>query len=163
MVELRSGQRAMIHRPGAALVGLPLVMLTSCGGGIPSGAQQLHVAVADSEIRLAPDVVHAGDIYLVLDLPGSSITLVQQQRTADQTPGPLSDDDLARLAHGGDAQGFSIEIVSDPGCADDRGRMGPPCGNVYGPVVLGAGRYAFLIGAIEHGPPRSMAVLEVLP
>jgi hypothetical protein len=149
---------------GLAFVGLLMVVLVGCGGGTPPpGAQQVQITVTDAELHLDPATVHAGDLYLALNLPGSSVLLVQRQRGENDPPGPLSDDDLARLAHGGDAQGFSITHMSDPGCAEDRGRMGPPCGNVYHLGVMGPGRYALLIGTIEHGPPQSMAVLEVLP
>ena len=79
----------------------------------------------------------------------------------------MSDDDLARLAYGGDTQGFTMGGFNYPECsaaqrAEGRGHMGPPCGNVV-KMVLVDGKYAFLIGTIEEGPPRSMAVLEVLP
>jgi hypothetical protein len=154
----------MTRCSGLVLVVLLMVVLVGCGGGTPPpGAQQVQVTVTDSELRLDPATVPAGDIYLALDLPGSSVFLVQRQRGENDPPGPLSDHDLARLARGGDAQGFSTTILSDPGCAEDRGRMGPPCGNVYHLGVMAPGRYAFHIGNIEHGPPRSMAVLEVLP
>ena len=91
----------------------------------------------------------------------------------------MSDDDLARLAHG-DGEGFGFEAMS-VGCgaaqrAEDRGQMGP-CGNVF-KVVLSAGKYALLgpgwtpqetepSSDPTAGPPgllpRFMAVLEVLP
>ena len=85
-----------------------------------------------------------------------------------QTPGPLTDEDLDRLAHG-DTQGTAIEGFDDLGCspeqrAEDRGQMGP-CGNVF-KVVLTPGKYAFYTGSIEGEPgddARSMAVLEVVP
>jgi hypothetical protein len=144
-------------------VALLAVVLIGCGRAIPSGAQQVHVVVTDGELRLDPAAVHAGDVYLVLDIPGSiGGFFIQRARSADETSGPLSDDDLARLTRGGDGQGFSIGILDDPRCPEDRGQMGPPCGNVYR-VVLIPGKYAFVLGMIEMGPPRSMAVLEVLP
>lgn len=135
--------------------------------------------VTASEVRLDPATVHAGDVYLVLDGPVQSVSFVQRKRTEAETPGPLSDDDLARLAHG-DPQGTFIDAMSE-GCSDsqraeDRGQMGP-CGNVY-KVVLVEGKYAILgpgwtLQETEPssdptaGPPgllpRFMAVLEVLP
>lgn len=151
------------------LLGLLAGVLVACGRGqtpIPAGAQQVHVVVTGSEVRLDPATVRAGDIYVVLDTPGSSIGFLQRQRTAEETPGPLSDDDLARIVQGGDAQGFNMSGFEAGGCSDsqdveDFGQMGP-CGNVQ-LVVLGAGKYVFYSGSLEEGPPRSMAVLEVLP
>ena len=158
------------HARLAALVGLVCV-LAACGRGqtpVPAGAQLVHVSVAGSEVRLDPATASAGDIYVVLDTPGSSIGFAQQQRSAEATPGPLTDEDLDRLAHG-DTQGTAIEGFDDLGCspeqrAEDRGQMGP-CGNVF-KIVLTPGKYAFYTGSIEGEPgddARSMAVLEVVP
>ncbi len=147
--------------------------LLGCGRNqttIPPGGQEVHVVVTGSEIRLEPDTVPAGDVYVVLDTPGSSVILVERQRAAEETPGPLGDDDLARIALG-DMQGTAIQGFDDTGCsteqrAEDRGQMGY-CGNVT-KVVLSAGKVAFLsndpAGAPEGlVPPQSMAVLEVRP
>jgi hypothetical protein len=172
----------MIRHWTVALVGLLVVVLVGCGRGqtpIPPGAQEVHVMVTESEVRLDPATVHAGDVYLVLDGPVQSVVFVQRMRTEAETPGPLSDDDLARLAHG-DTQGTGLQgmsvACSDSQRAEDRGQMGP-CGNVY-KVVLVEGKYAILgpgwtPQATEPssdptaGPPgllpRFMAVLEVLP
>ena len=151
---------------------LVVAVLLGCGRGqtpVPPGAQQVHVVVTESSVRLDPPAVRAGDIYVVLDTPGSSVGFAQRQRTAEETPGPLSDDDLDRLAHG-DTQGTAIEGFDDSGCspeqrAEDRGQMGY-CGNVF-KLVLAAGKYAFFAGNLDGGPPgdysRSIAVLEVLP
>ena len=166
----------------AALVGL--LMLASCGRGqtpIPPGAQVVHVVATVSEVRLDPAIVRSGAVYLVLDAPlDGGFNFVERKRIADETPGPLSDDDLARLAHG-DTEGTSIGGVSS-GCnasqrAEDRGLMGP-CGNVM-MATLRPGKYAILgPGWTEQetepsldptaGPggfvaPPTMAVLEVLP
>ena len=65
------------------LVGL----LASCGGratSIPAGAQRVRVAVTECGSLLDPAVVPAGDVYLVLDTPGSSVGLLQ---VAGRTPG----------------------------------------------------------------------------
>lgn len=123
-----------------------------------------------SGIRLEPDTVRAGDVYIVLDTPGSSVILVERQRTAEDTPGPLSDDVLARITLG-DMQGTSMQAIDDVGCsaeqrAEDRGQMGY-CGNVTR-VVLSVGMVAFLTDDPAGGseglvPPQSMAVLEVRP
>ena len=160
--------------PLATMVGLVCVLsiaLAGCGRGqtpVPAGAQLLHVSVVGSEVRLDPPTVPAGDVYVVLDTPGSSVGFAQRLRTEAETPGPLTDEDLGRLARG-DTGGTAIGGFDDTGCsaeqrAEDRGRMGP-CGNVF-KIVLAPGKHAFFTGDIEGGPPgaaRSIAVLEVVP
>ena len=171
----------VIRHSAVALVGVLAIVLVGCSRTtpMPAGARQIHVLVTASEVRLDPATVQAGDVYLVLDGPVQSVSFVQRKRTEAETPGPLTDDELARLAHG-DTQGTSIEGMS-VGCSDsqraeDRGQMGP-CGNVY-KVVLVEGKYAILgpgwtqqetepssdptAGAPGVLPPF-MAVLEVLP
>lgn len=155
--------------PRILLVGLLVGILVGCGRGqtpIPSGAQEVHVIVTGADVRLDPAVARAGDIYVVLDTPGSSVGYLERKATAEETPGPLTDDDLARIARGGDAGGFNIGGFEAGGCSEsqnkeDFGRMGP-CGNVV-LVTLAAGKYVFFLGTLEEGPPTSMAVLEVLP
>ena len=154
------------------LLGLAAGALVACGPAntpIPPGVQQVHFVVDGNEVRLEPATVRAGEIYVVLDTPGSSVGFVQRQRTATETPGPLRDDDLARLATG-DTQGTAIGGFDDVGCtaeqrAEHRGQTGP-CGNVS-KLVLSEGRYAFftgdLEGAAQGGAPPSIAVLDVLP
>ena len=156
------------------LIGLVCVLsvtLGGCGRGqvpVPAGAQLVHVSVVGSEVLLDPETVSAGDVYVVLDTPGSSVGFAQRQRTAAETPGPLTDEDLDRLARG-DTGGTAIGGFDATGCtaeqrAEDRGRMGP-CGNVF-QIVLTPGKHAFFAGDLEGGPPgvaRSIAVLEVIP
>lgn len=155
------------------LISLSAGGLVGCGRGqtpIPSGAQEVHVVIVEAEVRLDPATVRAGDIYVVLDTPGSSVGFAQRQRgPSPETPGPLSDDDLDRLAHG-DTQGTNIGGFSDTGCsaeqrAEDRGQQGY-CGNVF-KVVLSVGKYAFytgnLDGRLPGDQPPSITVLEVLP
>lgn len=140
------------------VVALLACALVACEPGpiaVPSGAQQVHIAATASEVRLNPATVHAGDVYLVLDGPVQDAEFVQRQPTAAGSPGPMSDQDLARLALG-DTEGTSIEDIS-VGC----------CGNVF-KLVLPAGKYAFIIsdpGSKSGGlvPPRFMTVLVVLP
>jgi hypothetical protein len=154
-------------RPAVALVALAAVALAGCGPGhepIPPGAQQVHVVITESEVGLDPPTARAGDVYLVLDAPPQgSFVFVQRKRTAAETPGPMSDDDLARLAEG-DTQWTAIEGISAGGCsaeqdAEARGQMGY-CGNVF-KMTLTEGKYAVLSDAPEVQPP--MAVLEVVP
>lgn len=154
------------------LVCLLAASLAGCGRGqtpIPPGAQQVHVQVIGSEVRLDPATVPAGDVYVVLDTPRSSVGFAQRQTTAGATPGPLRDEDLERLARG-DTEGTAIGGFDLLGCseeqrAEDRGQMGP-CGNIF-KVVLTPGKYAFFSGNLDGGAsgdgPRSIAILEVAP
>ena len=141
------------------LVGL----LAGCGDratSIPDGAQQVHVTVTESGIRLNPAVVPAGDVYVVLDTLGPSVGFLEGEN------GPLTDQTLARVTQTGDLQGTSAQSFDQVGCSDeqraeDLGKLGP-CGNVS-LVVLSPGKYAFFIGDLPASPPQSLAVLEALP
>ena len=85
-----------------------LGLLANCGGratSIPAGAQQVHVAVTESGIRLDPAIVPAGDVYVVLDTPGSSVGFLEGEN------GPLSDVTLARVVQTGDSQGTSMQSL----------------------------------------------------
>ena len=146
----------------AMLLGLLAGMVVGCEPGrtvVPPGAQEVHVVVTGSEVRLDPATARAGDIYLVLDTPRSSVMFIERKSTAEETPGPLSDDNLARLVHG-DTQGTSISGISD----------GEPHGNVY-KMVLSAGRYLFMTDNPEAlagrsggvVPAGSIAILEIVP
>lgn len=150
------------------LVSLLAIVLAGCGRGmpIPAGAQEVHVTVTDSDVRLDPATAHAGDIYIVMDVPRSGVGFVRRQPTAEETPGPLTADDLARITQGGDAQGFNMSGFAAGDCdeaqdAEDFGRSGP-CGNVE-LMALSPGKYVFFSGVLELGPPSSMAILEVVP
>jgi hypothetical protein len=148
------------------LAGLTVIAasgLAGCGESrtlVPPGGQEVHVVVAGSEVSLRPATVRAGDIYLVLDVPMSGVILVQRKATAEETPGPLTDAELARLATG---DTFHTQMTGGFG-------TGEPRGNVH-KVALSAGRYAFLTDdpvllADRAGgviPPAWMAILEVLP
>ena len=147
-------------------------VVAGCAGGltpIPSGAQQVHIADTATSLDLQPSTVRAGDVYVVLDGPRQSVVLVTQKRTAEATPGPMSDDDLDRLSRG-DTEGTSIEGISVACSAEQRaaarGQVGY-CGNVYR-FRLVPGKYAFLLDPSEGDPPQSvppgsMAILEVTP
>jgi hypothetical protein len=164
------------------LIGLLACILAGCSRGrtpIPAGAQVIHIAVIESELRLDRATVRAGDVYLVLDTPRSSVGFASRMR-GDLETGPLSDEDIARLAHG-DTQGLAIGGFDLFGCsneqrAEDLGLMGP-CGNAF-KTVLVEGRYAVLGPSWSQqtaealvpptpGPPGSLpgsiAVLQVLP
>jgi hypothetical protein len=165
------------------LIGLLTGLLAgACGRArtpVPAGAQVVHIAVIESELRLDRATVGAGDVYVVLDTPRSSVGFASRMRGELET-GPLSDEDIARLARG-DTQGLMIGGFDLFGCsneqrAEDRGLMGP-CGNVF-KATLGEGKYAFMGPGWKQqetealvpptpGPPGSLpgsiAVLEVLP
>ena len=67
-----------------------------------------------------PATARAGDIYVVLDTPGSSVGFAQRKRTAAEAPGPLTDEDLDRLARG-DTQGTASEGSMAPGARRSNG------------------------------------------
>ncbi len=171
----------------AALVGLLVSVLAGCGQSpatIPPGAQLVHLVATRSEVRLGSASVHAGAVFLQLDEPldGGSFDFVERKSTAEETPGPLTDNDLERLAHG-DTRGTSFSAYG-PSCSGpsgaDRGHLVQEghCGDVWKFVLL-AGKYAILgPGWTEQQteasvdptadpagfiPPPTMAVLEVLP
>jgi hypothetical protein len=164
------------------VLGCLAAVLVACGRGrtpVPAGAQVVHIVAVDPEVQLDRTTVRAGDVYMVLDTPRSSVGFAFRQRGSLET-GPLSDDDIARLALG-DSQGLGIAGWDLGGCSDeqraeDRGYLGY-CGNVFKEVLV-PGKYAFLgpawdvmmVGrsaAPTAGPPAplppSIAVLQVLP
>ena len=131
----------------AALVGVLALFLSGTVRGhapVPAGAQVVHVAVA-ATARLNPATVNAGDIYVVLDTPRSSVAFTQDELTGTQIP--LSGS-------------FSLAGCTDAQRAADRGQLGY-CGNVFR-VTLPAGKYVF-IGPSEAGPPSPGSRLEVVP
>lgn len=158
----------MRRQASLGLVGLLVVICAGCGMGqrpIPSGAQQLHVEVMTSGVRLNPATVHAGTVYVVLDTPNASYGFVSSSHGPGES-GPLSNEDLARLAYGDD-RGFEISGFGRDGCSaqevtEGHGKMGPPCGNVL-EMDLVEGRYAFYVGDLIPGEALSLAVLEVTP
>jgi hypothetical protein len=172
-MNMGAGRWTQIRTPMAfGVLCVVVIASVSCGRGqtpIPYGAQQVHVQVIGSEVRLDPATVPAGDVYVVLDTPRSGVGFAQRQATAAETPGPLREEDIERLARG-DTQGTAIGGFDNLGCseeqrAEDRGQMGP-CGNVF-KVVLTPGKYAFYSGNLDGGAsgegPRSIAILEVSP
>ena len=144
---------------------LPLLVagtLSGCGPdriSVPPGAQVVHVVVNGDSLRLEPSTVRAGDVYLVIDNPGTRVTLVERQSTPDESPGPLSDAELDRVAHG------DLFHTSNT-CCIENGRYG----NV-GKLAAAAGAYVFVTDdptalAEKSGgviPPESIGVLRVEP
>jgi len=158
------------------LVGLVAAVVAVWGTPlrIPTGAQQVHIVVTASAVRLEPAIVHAGDVYFTVDEPDdpsghAGFTFVSRGSAPDfegtlppagelapdgnplgADPQPMSDDDVARLAQG-DYQGTFLQ-----------GGWGGQA-----KFTLREGNYVFLIegpgGGLPGVPPMSMAVLEVLP
>ena len=151
-----------------------LVAITACDAqraqAIPAGGQVVHVTISAGAVHLEPPTVRPGNVYLVLESPADGhLTFVERQSSADATPGPLTDKDLARLARG-DTEGMSISGLDAGGCspdqnAQDQGRLGP-CGNVM-LVVVATGAYAVVGGSPEADPVTGRtppaAVLSVGP
>jgi hypothetical protein len=118
---------------------------------IPSGAQQVHVVASTTDVRLDPASVHAGDVYLVLDVASGGVDLIESVAGANASPGPLTAGDLIGLAKG-DTQGLLMENLS-VNC----------CGKVVKKTLV-AGKYAIVPAGTEDGhPPPSIAVLDVVP
>ena len=144
----------------------PLLLTTMLAGcwpspiTVPAGGQEVHVVVEGDKVHLEPTTVRSGDVYLILDNPGTNVVLVQRKTAPEETPGPLTDEELDRIAHGD-----SFHTSQTSGFAN-----GEPYGNVS-KLVLSPGKHAFLADAPEllaerSGgviPPESMAVLQVLP
>lgn len=150
-----------------------VAIVAACGPGqkpVPAGAQQVHVIADQSTVSLTPTQVRAGEVYVTLDEPTTSVAFVQGKHSADATPGPLTADDLARLASG-DTQGTSMGGFDVVGCdatqraaARNQTKVPGGCGNAF-LVVLTPGSYAFLTGdpALTAPARPQIAVLNVLP
>ncbi len=147
-------------------IALPLLVawaIGACEPGaivVPSGGQAIHVIVNGDAVQLEPLTVRAGDVYVVLDQTGTNVVLVQAKAAPEETPGPLTDEQLDRISHG---DTFHTAITG--GFAS-----GGPHGNVS-KLVLAPGKYAFLadspeaLAARAGGaiPAGSMAILTVVP
>jgi hypothetical protein len=131
-----------------ALVGVLALLVSGIIRGhapIPTGAQQVVVEVTGSDVRLDPTSVNAGDVYLVLDTPRSSVTFTEEELLP--TDFPTHSD-------------FDLRGCSDAQRAEDRGQIGY-CGNVF-KVTLTPGVYVFFSTDAE-GSGQALARLEVLP
>jgi len=151
--------------------------LAGCQASVPGGAQLVHLVATQSEVRLSPATVHAGDVYIQLDEPLDGGSFIFTAENA-----PMTDNDLERLAHG-DLLG-TIQTTYGPSCSGpqgaDVGHLSGPgvCGDVW-KLTLAAGRYAILgpgwlpqrsepSVAPTANPagfiaPSTMAVIVVLP
>lgn len=142
------------------------VVLAGCGCAwdMPAGVQQLHVGVGPSEVRLTPATVHAGDVYVVMDSPCTSVGFVWHAQGSVEIA-PMSDDDLARFGRG-DLLNTGTSTFDDNRCASGSpptvtgDRMGE-CGNVQ-KTTLAVGKYAFFLAGPDSVTPRAVTVLEVV-
>jgi len=168
LAEKRARRTAIALSGGlaAALVVLVAVLVSVWGSPpkIPPNAQVVRVALTESEVRLNPATVQAGEVYFVVEGPADSaghegFTFVSRGYGAQccDHPLPMSDEDVARLAKG-DSQGTGAESGW----------------GTYAKFTLSGGKYAFLVfgpagdqpcDALHPAcaPPQSMTVLEVLP
>lgn len=164
---MTESHHAMIEAPGRIGTALTVVallagMLVGCGATtrIPPGAQAVHVTATDTELRLDPSTVRAGDVYLVLESSAESVDFVSRVKDMNDPNGPplpLSDDDIASIKRIGSAQGTQVGVFSVGGY-----------GSVFKIGPLLEGKYAFLIDGNQGGDAWSpslllLAVLEVLP
>jgi hypothetical protein len=140
VIEIRGAPAAI-----AFLGLLALVLFGSIRGQtpIPAGAQELHVVVTGTTVQLDPVSVRAGDVYVVLDSPRSSV---------DFTPAA---GDAAMPVSGS----LDLDGCSDAQRSDDRGQQGY-CGNVFR-VTLPAGNYVFTHP--DGYVPGESSYLEVRP
>jgi hypothetical protein len=135
---------------------------------IPPGAQQVHVVAVGNNVSIDPPSVRAGDVYVVVDGP---VIFFEHSAAAQGEPfGPMTDEELARLAQEGDTSG----TVGTSGMAS------------VTKFTLAAGKYAFVptpnladgardpltaradlcardAVACAALPPLPMAILWVLP
>jgi len=147
---------------GVALAFTGVVLVASLAAvwgkapAVPLGGQVVHIVLADAEVQVSPHVVHAGEVWFVVegsdakpDQAGFSFIHGGYGATCCERPFALSDEVVAGLAQG-DYQGTGSEG-----------------GWFAGPPVkwfLAEGNYAFVAGAGQPGiPPRSVAVLQVVP
>ncbi len=137
-------------------------LFAACSAGpiaVPDGAQEVHVVVSGDSVTIMPATIRAGDAYIILDVAGTSVTIVEPGTASAESPSPFTDDDLDRVRHG------DTFLTSIGGFAD-----GEPHGNVI-MFVLAPGRYAFLADNPETVaerwggtiPAEAMGVLTVLP
>ena len=141
-----------------------LLVLAACTGNapIPSGAQQVLVAVTSTGVELQPDSVPAGDIYLVLD--EGAIQFIERKTGPYDTAEPLTDEQIAQIAEGNlqdtSSSGFEAGTCDPEQNAAARGMTGP-CGNVM-KVTVQPGKYLIVAGAPEE-PGAPSAILTVTP
>jgi hypothetical protein len=126
------------------VLGLLLSGVVRSHSAVPAGAQQVEVEVTATEVRLMPASVRAGDIYLVLVTPRSSINITQDELVETDVPSEFS---------------FDLTGCTDAQRSADRGQIGY-CGNVF-KVNLSAGKWAVISTSGDAG--KGFGRLEVRP
>jgi hypothetical protein len=153
------------HRRSVALVAA--LLIAACQPPpvvIPPDAQVVHVSMTDDSVRIEPESVRAGDVYFVMEGPGTGFSLVSRLPSPDAEPTGMTPAQIDAVA-GGDFQSTRMEGYAIT-CAPDawtEERHWDGCGeNVK--TTLTPGLYAILG---PQGEPISgasvMAVLEVEP
>jgi hypothetical protein len=151
----RRSTRALVL---VTLIGLAGHGVVACGGEpattIPPGATRVSVMVAGPAVRLAPPTVPAGEVFLLFEPDPETehvpVAFVHGGGPLDDTPDPLSDDQLAILRRGEQGPGLSLEFGLPP----------------VHQVTLAPGRYAFVAAGddgLAPNFPDTMAILEVTP
>jgi hypothetical protein len=142
--------------------------IAGCEGAlvIPSGAQTVHATVTRDSVRLEPETVHAGMVYLTVDTDGSELVFISgiDPGSGEGNPprvGGLTDARLDAILHG-DLANASISSGF---------RSGGELGNASELGELQVGKYLFLAeGSVNLEPEAgdaipldAVAVLEVVP
>jgi hypothetical protein len=141
LVDKRAGIVAALL---VVVLGLLLSGIVRAHSPVPLGAQQVEVEVTTTGVRLSPASVPAGDIYLVLVTPRSSINVTQDELVQTDVPSEFA---------------FDLTGCTDAQRAADRGQIGY-CGNVF-KVNLAAGKWAVISTSGDAG--KGFGRLEVLP
>lgn len=131
-------------------------LLAGCEAAIvvPSGAVTFSVTNDASGIRVEPDTVHAGTVYLLVDATAGDPVFLEH---GPSPCGPLSEAEIDQLRTTGSSQGM---------CLASGFRAGGQLGNATR-LELAPGTYAFTSRA--PGPyaspfgPTELAILTVLP
>jgi hypothetical protein len=126
---------------------------------VPSGAQVVHAVIDGGTVRLAPATAHAGEVYLVVDTPDTSLVFIQGMPAPEASAGPLSDEQIDALAGTGSTYHTSITCCY----------MNDPRGGASAKLALTAGKYVLLVDDPARAlgpdlgpiPSGAMAVLEV--
>ncbi len=126
---------------------------------IPADAQVVHAVIAGGAIRLEPATARAGDVYLVVDTPNTSVVFIEGMTAPEPSAAPLSDSQIDALRLSGSTYHTAITCCY---MHDERG-------GASARLALPAGKYAFVIDdpAQSLGPDRgpipsaAMAVLQV--
>jgi hypothetical protein len=154
------------HARSLVLASIAVTALLGCDGHapvivIPDGGQVVHAVIAGGAIRLDPATARAGDVYLVVDTPDTSVVFIEGMAAPEASAGPLSDSQIDALRESGRTYHTAITCCY----------MHDSRGGASAKLALPAGKYVFVIDdpAQSFGPDRgpipsaAMAVLQVNP